>query len=141
MFEVDEKGELEAGEVEVALHLGEVCVVECLHDLGINDDFAVHDEVGNAFADFGFTIDHRELFLLLDLVALGFELQFEGVFIEFLVQAGFEGVEDGHGTADDRTAQLLVDKSIRPCYFFREIIEIVSVHGMIGKKFDRGLRG
>ena len=64
VFEIDEECEFEAGEVQVALHLGEVGFVEVFDYLWIDDDFFVHDEIRDALADFGFTIDDGELFLL-----------------------------------------------------------------------------
>ena len=48
--EIDEEGELEAGGLEVILHLGTMGVRQLLHGFDLDDDFVVADEVGDVFA-------------------------------------------------------------------------------------------
>ena len=45
MLEIDEDGEAEIGDGEVAQHLGEMGFVEDTYDFGIDDDEVVDDEI------------------------------------------------------------------------------------------------
>ena len=50
-LEIEQDGEIEASDVEISDHLRDVRLVEGSHDLWIDDDLAVHDEIGNELAD------------------------------------------------------------------------------------------
>ncbi len=49
--EVQENGEVETGDREIPEHLSDMLVVEGGDDFWIDDDFAIHDQIGNQSAD------------------------------------------------------------------------------------------
>lgn len=108
MFEVEEEGGFEAGNVEVAEHLRYMGFVEGGDDLGIDDDGIVDDEVGDQGAyELFAVVDWMLLLLIADEALLG-EFDDEGAFVEFFVKAGLEGVEHLHGATDDDFGELFV---------------------------------
>jgi hypothetical protein len=108
MFEVEEQGGFEAGDVEVAEHLGDVVLVEGGDDLGIDDDGVVDDEIGDEGADELFIIVNRVLLLLVTNEALFGEFDDEGSLLELFIEAGLEGVEHLHRGSDDDFGELFV---------------------------------
>lgn len=108
MFEVEEQRGLEAGDAEVAEHLGGVVFVEGSDNLGIDDHGFVDDEIRNEVADELFVVVDGVLLLLLAGQALFVEFDDEGAFVELFVKAGFEGVEHLHGGTDDDLCDLFV---------------------------------
>ena len=72
VFEIDEDGEAEIGDGEVADHLGEIGFAENSHDFGIDDDEAVDDEVRDQGVDELSFVEDVETFLLIDGVAAFF---------------------------------------------------------------------
>lgn len=101
VFEVEEQGGFETGDVEVAEHLGEVAVVEAGDNLGINDDEVIDDEVRNQGADVLAVVTDDEFPLNIALQALFGEFDDEGAFIELFIKAWLEGEEHLVGGADD----------------------------------------
>ncbi len=108
MFEIEEQRGFEAGDVEVAQHLGEVVFVESSDDLGIDDDGFVDDEIGDEVADELAVVVDGVLLLLVTNEALFGEFDDEGTFVEFFIEARLEGVENLHGRADDEFGELFV---------------------------------
>lgn len=101
MFEVEEEGGFEAGDVEVSEHLGEVAVVESGDDLGIHDDRLFDDEVGDEGANVVGVVVDREILLLFAGEALLGKFDDEGAFVEFFIEAGLEGEEYFVGGSND----------------------------------------
>lgn len=111
-FEIKEERELEICDYEVAGHLGDVRVAEGARDFRVYNHEVVNDEVGDKGADALAFVVNRERFLLFDAVAASGEFDNERVFVEFFVEAGFQGVEHFHGSADDGFAEFFVDQGM-----------------------------
>ena len=58
MFEIEEKGSFQAGNVEVAKHLGDVVIIEGIDHLGIDDDGVVDNPDIVVFTEFFEIIFH-----------------------------------------------------------------------------------
>ena len=101
MFEVEKKRSFEAGDIEVAEHLGKVAVVEGRDDLGINDDPPLHEDVGNKGADVVGIVVHGELFLLLASETLFGEFDDESTFVELFIEARLQREEYLVSGSDD----------------------------------------
>ena len=93
-------------------------VVERGDDLGVHDHEVVDDEIGDQRADeLAFVVDREWALLIEAVTALG-ELDEERVFVEFLVQAGTERIEDLHRGADDLFTEIAVDEVAHEAEFF-----------------------
>ncbi len=101
VLEVEQESGAEAGDVQVAEHLGDMGVGEVGDDFGVHDDGLLDDEVGDQRSDVLPFVEDIVGFLLLATNALLTEFDHEGAFIELFVEAWLEGVKDGHGGTDD----------------------------------------
>lgn len=106
VFEVEEQGSLEAGDVEIAEHLSEVVLDEASDDLWIDNHQVLNDEVGDQGPDVLAVVADDEFPLNIATQALFSELDHESAFVELFVEAGFEGVEHLHGSTDDDFCEL-----------------------------------
>lgn len=77
-------------------------------DLGVHDQPPIHDEVGYEDADELAVVEDFMPFLLVTRKALFAQLDNEGAFIELLIKAGPQGVEDLHGGADNDMGEVNV---------------------------------
>ena len=93
VFEVEEQGCLETGDVEITEHLGQMTIVETADHLGIDDDFSFDNEVGNESADELPIVVDRMLLLLFANEPLFGEFDDEGAFVELFIETGLEGEE------------------------------------------------
>jgi hypothetical protein len=65
MLEIDEKAEIEAGNVEIAENLCNVSLGECLNHLEIHDDLGLNDQIRDQITDvMGFVADGEDSLLL-----------------------------------------------------------------------------
>src|SRR5271163_3533089 len=87
-LEVEQDGQIEAGDIKVADHLGDMRLVECGYNLGIDDDLAVHDEIGDELAKEMPAVMDGKLPLLLDRVTTPDEFDDQSVFVELFIKAG-----------------------------------------------------
>ena len=108
MFEVEEQGCFEAGDVEVAKHLGEMAFVEGGDDLGIDDDEIIDNEVGDQGTDVLAVVTDEEFPLHLTAQPLFGEFNHQGPLVKLFIQTGLEGVEDLHGGTDDDFGEFFV---------------------------------
>ena len=108
MFEIEEKGSFQAGNVEVAKHLGDVVIVEGIDHLGIDDDGVVDNEIGNESADEMLIVMDGVLLLLLADKSLLCELDDKGSLVDLFIQTGLELVEHIHGRTDNDFSELFV---------------------------------
>ncbi len=90
MFEIEEKGSFQAGNVEVAKHLGDVVIVEGIHHLGIDDDGVVANEIGDESVNEVLVVMDGVLLLLLADKSLLYEFDDEGSLLELFIQTGLE---------------------------------------------------
>ncbi len=51
VLEVQEQGELEPGDVQIANHLSNVCFVESANHFGVDDHSIIDNQIGNEVAD------------------------------------------------------------------------------------------
>ena len=107
--EVQEEGDLKAGDVQIAEHLRDVRFVECGGHFRVGDDCAVDDEIWNKRADQLVAITNGKLSLLLDGVTTCAEFDNEGIFVKFFIQAWLEFVQHGHRRADDIPGERFVE--------------------------------
>ena len=101
VFEVEEQGGLEAGDVEVAEHLGEVVLVEGGDDLWIDNHHVLNDQVGDQGADVLAVIADHEVPLNIATQPLFGEFDDKGAFVELFIETGLEGEEHLVGGSDD----------------------------------------
>lgn len=108
MFEVEEQCGFEAGDVEVAEHLGGVIFVEGSDDLGIDDHGFIDDEIGDEIADELFVVVDGVLLLLIADESLFGEFDDECALVKLFIETGLEGVDYLHGGTDDDFGELFV---------------------------------
>ena len=108
MFEIEEKGRFQAGNVEVAKHLGDVVIVERVDHLGIDDDGVVDNEIRDESANEVLVVMDGVLLLLLADKSLLYEFDDEGSLIELFIQTGLELVEHIHGRTNNDFSELFV---------------------------------
>src|SRR5215472_11414506 len=101
MFEIEQERHLQPRDVKVTQHLRHVCVVELANNLRIGDDLTVNDEIGDQFTDEMAPVMHRKLSLLFGGMSAGGKLENHRIFVELLIQSGFESVQDCYGSAND----------------------------------------
>ena|GEM_PF-3564553 len=101
IFEIEEKGCLEAGNVEIAEHLGEVAVVECSNDFGIDDHQIIHDQIGNEGANVVACVTDDEFPLNIAPQTLLGEFDDKCAFVKLFIETWFEGKEHLVGGSDD----------------------------------------
>ena len=101
VFEVEEQGGLEAGDVEVAEHLGEVVLVEGGDDLWIDNHHVLNDQIRDQGADVLTVITDHEFPLHITTQTLLCEFDDEGAFVEFFIEARLESEENLVGGSDD----------------------------------------
>ena len=85
-------------------------IVELGDDLGISNDFAIHNEVRYEFANEMASIINRIFPLLLNSTPARLQLYDERIFIQFLIQTGFEFVQNRHRSANDIFSDYFVER-------------------------------
>ena len=108
VLEVEKHRSLEAGDVEVAKHLGEMAFVELRNDFWIDDDLILHNEIRDEDADRLLIVVDGKLFLNVTAEALFGEFDDEGALVKFFIETGFEGVEDLDRGSDDDFGEFVV---------------------------------
>lgn len=101
VFEVEKESGFEAGDVEIAQHLSDVVFVESGHDLWIDDDGFIDDEVRDECADMMLVIVNLKVLLVFASKTLLLELDDECALVELLIQSRFKFIEDGVSGSDD----------------------------------------
>ena len=104
-FEVQEQGDVEAGDREIAQHLRDMRFVERFHYLGIGDDQAVDNQIRHQGPDGLLAIKKRKCFLLFDGMSSRPQLQNQGSLVEFFIQSRPQFVKHRHRRANNRMAQ------------------------------------
>ena len=101
MFEVQEKANAEASDLEVADHLGDVSVVECIDDFGIYDDGMIDDQIWDEVSDGAFFVEDSMHFLLLKKGTKISKLDAQGILVKFFIQTVPEFTMNFHRRTND----------------------------------------
>ena len=95
-FEVQQKRQPQSSDRKITGHLGDVGIIERADHLGVYNHSFVHDEIRLKAPDQLAEIRDRETLLLLYAQTAARKFDDECVIIEFLVEAGAQGVENLH---------------------------------------------
>jgi hypothetical protein len=100
MFEIEDQANLEAGGAEVIEHAAHFMIGDPINGLGIDDDFAINDEVWNVFPDFDFTVVNGESALLGKWNPLKPEFNRERLLIGLFMETVTQCIVNGKGATD-----------------------------------------
>ena len=108
-LEIEQKGQLQAGDGQITEHLGEMRLIERAHDLGVCNHKIVHNKIGCQGSNELTLVMYGKLLLLLRLVPTFPQFDYQRILIELLIQTRFQLVQYGHRRADNVFAEILVN--------------------------------
>jgi len=108
VFEVCKNGKTKVRDGKVAHHLGDVGLIEFIYHFGINNHFAVNEEVRDKRIHKDSLVSNVKALLLIKRVASIAKFDDKRILIRLFAQPWTEGVKNLHAGTDNRVAQFAI---------------------------------
>jgi hypothetical protein len=109
ILEVQQKGQPEASDVEIADHLGNVHVMKPRHDFGVDNHELIDNQIGDEGSDVLPVVEHWKFALLLNPVSTLAQFNDKRPFVELLIQTRIQSIQHVDRRPDDRRTQVFVN--------------------------------
>lgn len=116
VFEIQQQSDFKSGNVQVTEHLGEVVVIECRYNFGVDDHLALYDEIRNQFADYLAAVADGKP-PLFNRVASSQKFNFQSSFVDLFRQSRSQSVQDIHRGANDALGDRFMEHPQSPAHF------------------------